>query len=336
MPGRNGFASAAGEPYALGMTGLSPEMLQGLAQTALIVAAGWFFAASGWVGSDARQPLMRLVIWLFFPALIFDRVHANPLLAEASRAALYLGAGYLLIAGGILVGALLRPMVGIPEGTRGRTFAYAAGINNFGYLGIPMTAALFDRDVVGVLLVHNVGVEAAIWTVGVAYLTGQRGWRVARNLIHPMTMALAVALAINLLGWQDIPVVRLAGKACHDVGACAIPVGLLLTGIYLHETLRGFRFLDDRRVAGGFLAARLVVMPALILAAAATLVADPSLRKVMLVQAAMPAGMFTFLIVSHCKGDVGVALRGTLVTSALCPLTIPVWIEIGRRWLGVG
>ena len=30
-------------------------------------------------------------------------------------------------------------------------------------LAIAVTAALFDKDVVGVLLVHNVGVEAAIW-----------------------------------------------------------------------------------------------------------------------------------------------------------------------------
>ncbi len=317
------------------MSGFSPEMLQGLAQTALVVAAGWFFAASGWVGPEARQPLMRLIIWLFFPALIFDRVHANPLLADGSRAALYLGAGYLLIAGGIAVGALVRPLLGLQPDVRGRSFAYAAGINNFGYLGIPITAAIFDRDVVGVLLVHNVGVEAAIWTVGVAYLTGQSGWRVARNLIHPMTMALAVALAVNLLGWSDLALVRMAGRVTHDVGSCAIPVGLLLTGIYLHETLRGFRPLADRRVAGGFLLVRLALMPTLVLAVAALLVQDPSLRKVMLVQAAMPAGMFTFLIVGHCKGDVEVALRGTLVTSAACLVTMPLWIEVGRRWLGL-
>lgn len=317
------------------MSGLSPEMLQGLAQTSLVVAAGWFFAASGWVGSGARQPLMRLVIWLFFPALIFDRVHANPLLTDGYRAALYLGTGFLLITVGILVASWVRSLLGIPKGVQGRTFAYAAGINNFGYLGIPMTAALFESDVVGVLLVHNVGIEAAIWTVGVAYLTGQRGWRVLRNLIHPMTLALAAAMAINLLGWQSIAVVHLAGEVCATVGACALPVGLLLTGIYLHETLRGFRFADELRVSTGFLTTRLLLMPILILAAAAYLIKDPILQKVLLVQAAMPAGMFTFLIVSHCKGDVSLALRGTIITTVLCPLTIPLWIELGRRWLGI-
>jgi len=309
-------------------------MIQGLAQTALIVAAGWLLAAFGWVGPESRQPLMRLVIWLFFPALIYDRVHANPLVASVSSAALFVGTGFVMISGGIVIGALVRRLLGIADGVPGRSFAYSSGINNFGYLGIPLTAALFDRDVVGVLLVHNVGVEAAIWTVGVAYLSGHTGWRVLRNLIHPMTMVLAAALAVNFMGWGDATLPAFLGKVCHSVGNCAIPVGLILTGIYLHETLRGFDFRHQPRISAGFLLVRFLLVPMAILAAA-TFVADPNLRRVMLVQAAMPAGMFTFLIVSHCKGDVPIALRGTLVTSLLCPLTIPIWIEIGRRWLGI-
>lgn len=316
------------------MSGLNPDMIQGLAQTALIVSAGWLLAAFGLVGPDSRQPLMRLVIWVFFPALIYDRVHANPLVATAASAALFVGVGFAMILGGIAIGALVRRLLGIPGGVTGRSFAYASGINNFGYLGIPLTAALFDRDVVGALLVHNVGVEAAIWTVGVAYLSGHTGWRVLRNLIHPMTLVLVLALAVNFLGWSHATLPTFLGKVCHSVGNCAVPVGLILTGIYLHETLRGFDIRRQWRVSTGYLLVRLLLAP-LALLAGASLVSDPNLRRVMLVQAAMPAGMFTFLIVSHCKGDVAIALRGTLVTSLLCPLTIPLWVEIGRRWLAI-
>lgn len=316
------------------MPGFNADMIQGLAQTALIVSAGWLLAAFGWVGPESRQPLMRLVIWLFFPALIYDRVHANPLISGGAAAALFVGVGFAMISLGIVIGAVVGRLLGVPGGVSGRSFAYASGINNFGYLGIPLTAALFDRDVVGVLLVHNVGVEAAIWTVGVAYLSGHSGWRVLRNLIHPMTLVLALALAVNFLGWGQATLPAFLGAVCHTVGNCAIPVGLILTGIYLHETLRGFDIRHQPRVTTGYVLVRFLLAPMAILAAA-SFVPDPNLRRVMLVQAAMPAGMFTFLIVSHCKGDVAVALRGTIVTSLLCPLTIPVWIAIGRRWLGI-
>ena len=316
------------------MQGYNPAMIQGLASTALMVAAGWLLAAFGWVGPESRQPLMRLVIWLFFPALIYDRVHNNPLIATGSAAALYVGTGYAMIVSGIILGVIVGKLLRVGSGIYERTFAYASGINNFGYIGIPITAALFDKDVVGVLLVHNVGVEAAVWTIGIAHLSVHSGIRVLRNLIHPMTMVLAFALAVNLLGLGNTTIPAFLGKVCHDVGSCAVPVGLILTGIYLHETLRGFNFRSDVRATIGFLLVRFLFAPMVILLAA-SFVTDPNLRRVMLVQAAMPAGIFTFLIVGHCKGDVPLALRGTIITSLLCPLTIPIWIEIGRRWLGI-
>lgn len=316
------------------MQGYNPDMIQGLAGTALIVAAGWLLAAFGWVGSESRQPLMRLVIWLFFPALIYDRVHNNPLIATGSAAALYVGTGFAMVVSGIVIGVIVGKLLRVGQGVSERTFAYASGINNFGYIGIPITAALFDNDVVGVLLVHNVGVEAAVWTIGIAHLSAHSGVRVLRNLIHPMTMILALALAVNLFGFGNSTVPAFFGKVCHDVGSCAVPVGLILTGIYMHETLRGFRFWSDPRATLGFVLVRLLFAPLVVLLAA-SFITDDNLRRVMLVQAAMPAGIFTFLIVGHCKGDVPLALRGTIVTSILCPLTIPIWIEIGRRWLGI-
>jgi predicted permease len=120
----------------------------------------------------------------------------------------------------------------VPAGTARRTFAFSAGVNNFGYLGIPVTAALFNHDVVGVLLVHNVGVEAAVWTVGIAMLSGESLRKGLKKLFQPMTVALFVALAINLAGFGK-SADRLRRRSLHAIGECAIPIGTLLTGIYL-------------------------------------------------------------------------------------------------------
>lgn len=314
----------------------SAEVALAIVRLGLLILLGWFLARRGWVGPHARQPLMRLVIWVFFPAMIFSNVSGNALISSGPRALLYLGAGFLMIVTGILVGRLASKLFGFPPGDAKRTFAYASGINNFGYLGIPVTAALFDKDVVGVLLVHNVGVEAAVWTYGVAFLSGVSPWRSLRKLAQPMTIALAVSLALNFLGAGSSLPVRFAADFCRPIGDCAIPVGTILTGIYLHEVLQGFRPFADARTSFGIMAVRWVFMPLLLLGVAAWLVADPSLRRVMLVQAAMPAGIFSFLIVEMYKGDVTVALRIAMVTVVCCPLVTPFWLYVGARWLGVG
>jgi predicted permease len=84
------------------------------------------------------------------------------------------------------------------------------------------------------------------------------------------------------------------------------------------------------------MAVRWLVMPALLLSAAACLVTDVSLRKVMLVQAAMPCGIFTFLIVEMFKGEVMVSLRCSVITMLCCPLVTPLWLYLGARWLQLG
>jgi len=306
-----------------------------LAGLGALILLGWFLASQGWIGPQARQPIMRLIIWVFFPAMIFDRVSRNPLIASGGQAMLYLSAGLLLILTGYAVATAVGALSGIPAGVRRRTFAFSAGVNNFGYLGIPVTSALFDRDVVGVLLVHNVGVEAAVWTVGIAMLSGSSLRNGLVNLLQPMTLALFVALAVNLSGLGATGTVGFLCQVLQPVGDCAIPVGTLLSGIYLHELLGGFRLWEDLRVSLGVIVVRWLVMPPLVLGAVACCVDDLSLRQVMLVQAAMPCGIFTFLIVDLFKGDAMLSLRCAVVTMALCAIVTPLWLKVGRVLLEI-
>jgi predicted permease len=318
------------------MNVFSADVALAITRLGLLILLGWFMARQGWVGAHARQPLMRMIIWVFFPAMIFSRVSGNPLIASGSQALLYLGAGFLLIVTGYALAMAIGLLFKVPAGTARRTFAFSAGVNNFGYLGIPVTAALFKNDdVVGVLLVHNVGVEAAVWTVGIAMLSGESLRRGLKKLFQPMTVALFVALAINLAGFGKSAPIIFASDLCHVIGDCAIPIGTLLTGIYLHEVIKDFRLAADAPVSFGVMAVRWLVMPLLVLATVNQFVTDESLRKVMLVQAAMPCGIFTFLIVEMFKGDVMVSLRCSVITMLCCPLVTPVWLYLGARWLGL-
>jgi predicted permease len=318
------------------MNVFSADVALAITRLGLLILLGWFMARQGWVGAHARQPLMRMIIWVFFPAMIFSRVSGNPLIASGSQALLYLGAGFLLIVTGYAVAMAIGLLFKVPAGTARRTFAFSAGVNNFGYLGIPVTAALFKNDdVVGVLLVHNVGVEAAVWTVGIAMLSGESLRKGLKKLFQPMTVALFVALAINFAGFGKSASIVFASDLCHVIGDCAIPIGTLLTGIYLHEIIKDFRLVSDAPVSFGVMAVRWLLMPLLVLATVNQFVTDESLRKVMLVQAAMPCGIFTFLIVEMFKGDVMVSLRCSVITMLCCPLVTPVWLYLGARWLGL-
>ena len=304
-----------------------------ITRLALLLGLGWFLARQGWVVAASRQSLMRLVIWVFFPAMIFDRVCGNPLINSGTTALLYLGVGFGMIVAGILVGRLVAQALALPGDVCRRTFAFASGTNNFGYLGIPITAALFDRDVVGVLLVHNVGVEAAIWTVGLLVLSGQSlrdGWR---KLLSPVFITLVVAVGCNLAGvYAHLPKVLL--DAVHALALCGIPLGLVMTGVSLAGHLSSPRELFDARVSLAAGALRLGVLPLLIIGLALVLPCSKELKHVLVVQAAMPSAMVPVILARLYGGHPRTAVQIVVGTTAVGILTIPLWLRAGLSWVG--
>jgi len=89
-------------------------------------------------------------------------------------------AGFTLTLLGIGVAYACARLLGLTVGTGLRTFALTTGIANYGYLPLPLMEAMFGPESRGILLVHNVGVEAAIWTGGILVISGlspREGWR---------------------------------------------------------------------------------------------------------------------------------------------------------------
>ena len=79
---------------------------------------------------------------------------------------------------------------------------------------------------------------------------------------------------------------------------------------------------------------RLGILPLLMLTAARWLPCPVELRRVMLIQAAMPCAVIPVILAKHYGGDPAMALRIILCTSAAALLTIPWWIQFGLAWLG--
>jgi predicted permease len=80
---------------------------------------------------------------------------------------------------------------------------------------------------------------------------------------------------------------------------------------------------------------RLGIFPVLILAAAKWLPLSIELKRVLVVQAAMPAGLMPIIIARHYGGQPLTAVQIVLGTTVLALLTIPLWLKAGLAWVGV-
>ena len=56
-------------------------------------------------------------------------------------------------------------------------------------------------------------------------------------------------------------------------------------------------------------------------------------REILIIQFAMPAGIFAIVIVKNYSGDTATAMRAILATMAGCLLTTPIWLYLGLKFM---
>jgi predicted permease len=287
-----------------------------------------------WLTEEADATLLRLVVNVLTPCLIFDKVLGNRALQRAENLFIPPLIGF----GGIVLGIgtcwLFRRRVGLKTDPEQRTFALVAGLQNFAYVPFPLVLMLFANhpDTPGVLFLHNLGVDIAMWTLGLITLghaTGPGEWR---KLINAPLLAIVLSLLLNSCdGAHWVP--RPLSITASMLGACAFPLGILLTGAMMADQVRQ---LHPARATGTLLWSaifRLGIIPALMLGIARILPCSVEIKRVILVQAAMPAGIFPIVLSRLYGGDPATAVRIVAGTTILSLITIPLWIQWGIAWL---
>jgi predicted permease len=300
----------------------------------LLVGIGVALRRLEWLTEEADQSLLRVVINVLSPCLILDAILHNEALRRPANVLLPPLIGFATLALGVLVArAFVRP-AGLTDPKAGRTFAAVTGIYNYGFVPIPLAMSLFDRDTVGVLFVFNLGVEIGIWTVGLMAMQGFGGKIDWRKLVNAPLVAIVVALTLNAFGaGEHVPV--FAQKSFAMLGQCAIPMSILLIGATIYDRLHEFHANYGVRVIGVAALVRLALVPFLFVLLARYLPCSVELKRVLILQAAMPAAIFPIVMAKHYGGDTATALRVVIGTSALGLLTIPLWIRAGMKFAGL-
>lgn len=299
-----------------------------------MIALGAVLRGTRLITESAEDSLFNLVVKVATPCLIFESVATNPALREPGNLFLppLLGFGLTLLT--MALGWYVARALGLTIGHGLRTFALAVGLTNYGYLPLPLMDAMFGPESRAVLLVHNVGVEAAIWTGGVLVVTGLsplEGWR---KLINAPVIALIVAVAANLTG-AAAHVPALVMNFIHVLAVCAIPLGLLMTGVSIQPHLDDPKRLVNPRVTLTAWLLRLVVLPWVFLLAARYLPCPVELQRVLVIQAAMPSAVVSIIVARIYGGQPLVAVQIILGTTALALFTIPFWIRFGLSFVGL-
>jgi predicted permease len=298
-----------------------------------VIGAGALARRLGWLDTEADRSLMAVVVNLLYPALIFSIILGNDALRQPSNLILPPLVGLTTVVGGFGLAMLVARKFKIGDQKECRTFAFTTGIYNYGYFPVPIIALLFDRETTGVLLVHNLGVEVAMWVLGVGFILSPSDPKsIWKRVFSGPVIAILVAVPMNYFKVdQHLP--NSALETIDLLGQCAIPLGLILIGATFMDLAKETKITSRLNLPITASVLRLGILPAAFLFIAFILPLSTELKCVIAVQAAMPCGVFPIVLARHFDGSPEVALKVVLGTTIISFLTIPLWIAIGMKLL---
>lgn len=307
-------------------------IIQAVAPIFIIAIAGLLMRRFNLLTADADASLLRMTINVLSPCLAFDSIVGNKALEKLSNLLIAPIIGYSTVAIGTALGLLLARILKFNDVKVRRTFGFTVGMYNYGYVPLPLALYLFDKETAGVLFVHNIGVEVALWTLGVALLSEDLKEINLKKIINAPLVAIIVSIVLNFCG-AGVWIPEVVAHTIKVLGQCAIPMGVILIGATIHDYLEEFNPGKGKLIISSSCLLRLLVLPVVFLAIAYVTPCSKELKAVIVLQSAMPSAVFPIVMTKHYKGDVPTALRVVISTSLVGLLTIPFWIQKGIKLL---
>tara|TARA_Y100001978_G_scaffold203203_1_gene227407 strand:+ start:1819 stop:2766 length:948 start_codon:yes stop_codon:yes gene_type:complete len=309
------------------------DILTYVAPPVLLLLLGAALRRAGWFRAEADASVSVLTVRILYPCFFFYHIVGSEEQMAPSSLMVNVGAGFTCIFVGFLVAWLTSRLTRM-ETKVASSFTFCSGIFNYGYFAFPVAIALFGDEILSKFIVFNLGVEIAIWTMGIFFLSSY-GFRISR-LFNPPALSILLALLVRNLGGDAI-VPGFLWEVVEMLGLCSIPVGLLLIGGSISDLTKDFRFSEGYKIEISSILVRLIVVPALMVlyALLGPIPEDmPWLRQVLVVQSAMPAGIFALVVVRIYEGDRATAMRAIMASMLGCLFTLPLWLVLGRHLFG--
>ena len=292
----------------------------------LVVGLGWFFRRIKIIDDATENSMMTLVINVLYPCFILSKILGSDVLTQSTVVAAAMSTGLVLIVGAFVVCWFVGRLIGLKSKDGLNTFCVAAAIPNYGYIPIPLVEKIFPSEqgdqILGVLFVHNLGLEIAMWTLGIVLISGSAAgaWR---RIFNGPSIALTVGLFLNFTQlYTEIPSVLMS--VISMLAPCAVPISLMLVGATLGNIIQKSPWQSNVRVISATMVLRFLVLPLLYGGTAYLMWFSDELRIVLLIQASMPCAIFPIVLARHYKGHPAIAVQTAISTSAACLLLTPL------------
>lgn len=301
----------------------------------VLMAIGYFARRRGVVSAVGTSEMVRILVAIIYPCLIFTSVTRMNVQQLASNWIMPVMA--LAIAGtGLLLGLIaLRWMKDVDQ-QRASAFLFQNTINNYLFLPLPLVLLIWGEEGVALLVFASLGFELTVWTVGIfLFNRSSKLSEGIRMMFGPPLIALIFSIAwvcLRDLAQPALPesgffadllrrLLELFYFGAGTVGKATVAVSMIVSGSRIAALDVKAAF--DRHVWIVSLM-RLVVTPVIFILLLKQIPMDETAYGILCVVAVMPAAVASLIFSERFGGDSDFIATTLLITHLAAVVTIPL------------
>jgi predicted permease len=313
------------------------ESLSGVISCMLMIGLGYFLTHRGWFDERTGVLFSRLAMSIAIPLYMIVSMLRTHTRADLLQAGLALAIPFVSMLVVYAIGLLVSFVMHVPAQRIG-VFRAMFFVANSGFIGFPVNVALFGEKALPYAVIWYLVQSFLFWTIG-AWGLSQDGWTrkeddatAARAMPSVLSLAnLRNVLSPPLIGSVVAVIMILAGVRLPTflevtftyLGGLTTPLAMLFLGIAVYfSNLRSVKVGADMWV---LVAARFLVAPAVVIVLTSLVPVPDLMRKVFVIESAMPVMMQVSIAARAFNADAKYAAVTTALTTVMAMATIPAY-----------
>ncbi|MFA6378760.1 MAG: AEC family transporter [Candidatus Omnitrophota bacterium] len=300
----------------------------------LMGAAGYYFVRRGVVTESVLSALNDLLIYLFLPCLIFHDFLSKFTFSAYGNWWIFPLLGVAVSLAGLVVGEMLSFLLKNKE--KKNQFLSLCAFQNSGYIPLLIAEVILKPQDASQMYMYIflflVGFNFLIWSLGVKLISEKdRGIVSLKDFYNPPILATIVSLGLIFFGFHRfIPQIVMA--SFDSFGSCTMPLAILVVG----GSLATIKIHEKRYLLDVFLAvlAKIVVFPALVLAALFFLQVKSMLGLLLVIQAAAPSAVTLTVIAKYYKKEETFINQTIFYSHVLGLIMFPIFLILYQTMAG--
>lgn len=306
------------------------DALQSVLTIFIMVALGFVLTKKGWFDEKTGKLFSRIVTKISLPAFMISNLMSNFTkdILTTSSIGIFLAMVNMVLCYGL--GQVLGILLKVDKNRRG-LFSVMFGLSNTIFIGLPVNTALFGGESTQYVLLYYITNTLFFWTLGVYGIKKDNGQVSAKvfsletlkNVITPPIITFIFTVTLILFG---IKLPKFFLSACTYVGNLTTPLSIFFMGITLTRLDRkSIRFTRETILV---ILGRFIFAPVVMFLLIGPLSFPILMKKVFILEAAMPVMTQAAIVAEAYGGDFKEATVLCTLTTAISLIVIPIYMVL--------